>query len=51
MRHLFELEGFDVIDEFGDFQGSPPTYGREQVWVVRRTTRRDRMKISVPRSG
>ena len=35
MRHLLELEGFEVIEELGDFHGSPPTYGREQVWVVR----------------
>ena len=36
MRHLLELTGFEVVSEFGDFLGSPPAYGREQVWVVRR---------------
>jgi len=35
MRHLLELTGFEVVSEFGDFQGSPPAYGREQVWVAR----------------
>jgi SAM-dependent methyltransferase len=34
MRLLFELEGLDVVAEYGDFKGSPPTYGREQVWVL-----------------
>ena len=34
MRLLFELEGLAVEAEYGDFQGSPPTYGREQVWVL-----------------
>lgn len=36
MRHLLELTGFEVLAEHGDFRGAPPTYGREQVWVVRR---------------
>jgi SAM-dependent methyltransferase len=35
MRYLFELAGFEAEAEFSDFQGSPPAYGREQVWVVR----------------
>ena len=37
MRLLFELEGLDVIAEYGDFDGGPPAYGREQVWVLART--------------
>ena len=32
---LLELAGFEVVAEYGDFKGSPPAYGREQVWVVR----------------
>lgn len=36
MRHLFELTGFVIEEELSDFVGSPPAYGREQVWVVRR---------------
>ena len=36
MRLLFELEGLQVVGEFGDFNGGPPAYGREQVWVLRR---------------
>ena len=36
MRLLFELASLDVVAEYGDFTGSPPTYGREQVWVLRR---------------
>jgi len=35
MRLLFELEGLDVVAEYGDFLGGPPAYGREQVWVLR----------------
>jgi SAM-dependent methyltransferase len=35
MAYLFELCGFDVVEQFSDFQGSPPAYGREQLWVVR----------------
>jgi SAM-dependent methyltransferase len=35
MHHLLELAGFEIVAEFGDFKGSPPAYGREQVWVVR----------------
>ena len=36
MRLLFELEGLEVVAEYGDFHGGPPQYGREQVWVLRR---------------
>jgi SAM-dependent methyltransferase len=34
MRLLFELEALDVIEEYGDFDGGPPAYGREQVWIL-----------------
>lgn len=34
MRLLFELEGLEVIAEYGDFEDGPPAYGREQVWVL-----------------
>lgn len=30
-----ELTGFEVEAEYSDFHGSPPLYGREQVYVVR----------------
>jgi len=36
MRLLFELEGLEVVSDYGDFLGGPPAYGREQVWVLRR---------------
>jgi SAM-dependent methyltransferase len=36
MRHLLELSGFEIDGEYGDFRGSPPAYGQEQVWVARR---------------
>lgn len=36
MRYLLELCGFDIESEHSDFNGGPPTYGREQVWVARR---------------
>jgi SAM-dependent methyltransferase len=34
MRYLLELCGFAIESEFSDFSGSPPTYGREQIWVA-----------------
>jgi SAM-dependent methyltransferase len=34
MAYLFELCGFDIVEQFSDFNRSPPAYGREQVWVV-----------------
>jgi SAM-dependent methyltransferase len=34
MRLLFDLEGLEVLAEYGDFMGGPPAYGREQVWVL-----------------
>jgi len=36
MRHLFELTGFEVENEYSDFKGSPPDYGKEQVWIVKK---------------
>lgn len=36
MRLLFELTGFEVVAEYGDFEGGPPAYGGEQVWVLGR---------------
>ncbi|HEX3219962.1 MAG TPA: class I SAM-dependent methyltransferase [Candidatus Limnocylindria bacterium] len=36
MRLLFELTGFEVVAEYGDFNGGPAAYGREQVWVLKR---------------
>jgi len=36
MRLLFELAGLEVLAEYGDFDGGPPAYGGEQVWVLRR---------------
>lgn len=36
MRYLFELTGFELEALYSDFATSPPVYGREQVWVVRR---------------
>ena len=35
MRYLLELSGFEVVAEYSDFYGSPPDYGKEQVWVAR----------------
>jgi len=36
MRYLFELTGFEVVAEYSDFFRSPPAYGKEQLWVVRK---------------
>ena len=37
MRYLFELTRFEVVAEYSDFFRSPPVYGAEQLWVVRRS--------------
>ena len=47
LRHLAELEGFDVHGEFGDFRGGSPAYGREQVWILRPAARRPRSERAV----
>jgi hypothetical protein len=36
MRYLFELTGFEVVAEYSDFFRSPPAYGNEQVWVLKK---------------
>jgi hypothetical protein len=36
MRYLFELTGFEVVGECSDFFRSPPVYGAEQLWIVRK---------------
>lgn len=36
MRYLLELAGFDDIQEYSDYHGSPPAYGKEQVWVAKK---------------
>lgn len=36
MRYLLELSGFDIEAEYSNFEGTPPAYGGEQVWVARR---------------
>jgi hypothetical protein len=36
MRYLFEFTGFVVVAEYSDFCRSPPVYGAEQLWVVRK---------------
>lgn len=41
LRHLFELTGFEVVGDYGDFHNGPPAYGREQVWVLKRSDSRD----------
>jgi hypothetical protein len=37
MRHLLRLAGFIVEAEFSDFAGSPPAYGKEQIWVAHKS--------------
>lgn len=37
LRYLLEACGFEVLDEYSDFVGSPPRYASEQVVVSRRT--------------
>ena len=35
IAYLLELCGFEPIEQFSDFKGSPPADGREQLWVAR----------------
>ena len=35
MAYLFELCGFEPIEQYSDFRGSAPAYGRDQLWVAR----------------
>ena len=37
MRHLLRLAGFIVEAEFSDFVGSPPAYGKEQIWAAHKS--------------
>jgi hypothetical protein len=37
MTYLFELTGFSVRACSSDFHKAPPSYGREQIWVVEKT--------------
>lgn len=36
MLYLFEMCGFEVDEEFSDFKKGAPTYGKEQVWVLKK---------------
>jgi hypothetical protein len=35
MLYLFELCGFAPVTQLSDFKGSPPAYGREQLWIAK----------------
>ena len=35
MAYLFELCGFEVVEQVADFFGAAPAYGKEQIWVAR----------------
>lgn len=35
MAYLLELCGFQPIEQFSDFRGGAPAYGKEQLWVAR----------------
>jgi SAM-dependent methyltransferase len=35
MRHLLVRAGFEPVAEYSDYAGSPPAYGREQIWLAR----------------
>jgi SAM-dependent methyltransferase len=36
MAYLFELSGFEVVEQYSDFDRAPPAYGKRQIWLVRR---------------
>jgi SAM-dependent methyltransferase len=48
MRLLFELAGLEVLAVYGEFEGGPPAYGREQVWVLRSASARRAGIASIP---
>lgn len=35
IAYLLELCSFETVNQFSDFNGSPPAYGREQLWIAR----------------
>lgn len=35
MAWLLELCGFRAVEQWSDFHGAPPAYGKEQVWIAR----------------
>ncbi len=35
MTWLPQLCGFQPVEQWSDFHGAPPAYGKEQVWVAR----------------
>jgi hypothetical protein len=35
LRHLLELCGFEVLNEYSDFHGAPPAYGKELIVVAK----------------
>jgi hypothetical protein len=37
ISYLFGLCGFEPIEQFSDFCGAAPAYGREQLWIARAT--------------
>lgn len=37
MRHLAELCGLAVEQEYSDFHRSPPAYGQEQIWILKKS--------------
>ena len=37
IAYLLELCGFEPVSQFSDFFGSPPDYGKEQLWIARAT--------------
>jgi len=37
MRYLLQLSGFEIEAEYSDYHRSPPAYGKEQVWVARKS--------------
>ncbi len=37
MRHLAEICGLTIEHEYSDFHRSPPAYGQEQIWVLKRS--------------
>ena len=43
MRHLLRLAGFSIEAEFSDFLGSPPAYGKEQIWIAHKSPKYNRL--------
>ena len=39
MRYLLMLNGFEIVNEYSSFHKDKPVYGKEQIWLVKKSTK------------